>query len=87
MFGITCPSVLFIETAPAPPKHEKYCVNDSCPGHTRMSYVSRKSNEMQKHKFDVMCLDALFKESILGPLEQENNASMFRSSDALECTT
>jgi hypothetical protein len=43
--------------------------------------------QMQKDKFSVMCLDVLFKESALGPVEHENNASMFHGLDALECTT
>jgi hypothetical protein len=39
-FGIMCPGVLFVGSEPAPPKHEKYCVNVSRPGRTKTQYVT-----------------------------------------------
>jgi hypothetical protein len=38
---------------------------------TAMHNVTCRSNQMQKLKFDVMCLDALFKETVSGPPKQE----------------
>jgi hypothetical protein len=39
-YGVTCPDALFMETAPGPPEHEKYCVDVSWPGRTRMHYLT-----------------------------------------------
>jgi hypothetical protein len=36
-----------------------------------MHYVTRRSYRMQKQKFDVMCPDALFDESVPVPTEHE----------------
>jgi hypothetical protein len=36
-----------------------------------MHYVTRKSHRMRKHKFTVLCLDALFVESVPVPPELE----------------
>jgi hypothetical protein len=36
-----------------------------------MNNMTRRSHQMQKHKFDVMCPGALFMESALGPPENE----------------
>jgi hypothetical protein len=30
----------FVESIPVPPKHEKYCIDVSCLGHTAMHYVA-----------------------------------------------
>jgi hypothetical protein len=37
----------------------------------RMHYVTRRSHGMQKHRFDVMCLDMFLVESIPVPPEYE----------------
>jgi hypothetical protein len=50
-----------------------------------MHYVTCRSNGMQNHKFGVMCPDALFMETALGPPEHEKSALMFRTPDTLEC--
>jgi hypothetical protein len=70
-FGITCPGALFMETAPGPPEHEKWCVDVLHPGCTRMHYVAHISHRMQKHKFGVTCLDLLFVESVPVPPEHD----------------
>jgi hypothetical protein len=36
-----------------------------------MYYVTRRSNRMEKHKFDVMCPSVHFMETTSGPPEQE----------------
>jgi hypothetical protein len=36
-----------------------------------MHYVARISHQMQKHKIDVTCADALFMETAQGPPEHE----------------
>jgi hypothetical protein len=36
-----------------------------------MHYVTHRSHRMQKHKFDVTCLDPLFVESVLVPPEHK----------------
>jgi hypothetical protein len=46
-FCVTRPSALLMDTAPCPPEHEKYCVDISHPGRTRMQYVTRRSLRMQ----------------------------------------
>jgi hypothetical protein len=81
-FGVTFPGALFMETTPGPPEHAKYCVdvlgplehekvcvNISHRGCTRMHYVTHKSQRMYKHRFSVMCPDALSVESV--PLRPE----------------
>jgi hypothetical protein len=64
---VTCPGVLFKETALGPPDNEKHHVNVSRPGHTRMHYVTRRYHLMQKHMFSVMCSGALFLKSLPVP--------------------
>jgi hypothetical protein len=39
-FGVMFPDALFTDTAPGAPEREKYCVDISCPGHTKMYYVT-----------------------------------------------
>jgi hypothetical protein len=39
-YGVTCPDALFMETAPGPSEHEKYRVDVSRPGRTRMHYLT-----------------------------------------------
>jgi hypothetical protein len=63
-FGETCPGTLFVESVPGPPEHEKYCVDVSCLGHTKMHYVTRKTHRMQKHMFGVTCPSTLFMKSV-----------------------
>jgi hypothetical protein len=70
-FGVTCPSTLFMDTAPGPPEHEKQCINVSCPRRTGMNYVTHKFHRMQKHKFGATCPDVLVMESLPGPPKQE----------------
>jgi hypothetical protein len=53
-----------METASAPPEHEKYCVDISHPERNGMHYLTRRSHQMQKHKFSVMCPSTLFVESV-----------------------
>jgi hypothetical protein len=62
--GVMCPGVLFVESEPVQPKHEKWCIDVSCPGCTRMHYVTHRSHRMQNHKFGVMCPSVLFVESV-----------------------
>jgi hypothetical protein len=50
---------------------KKLLVDDSLPGRTEMPYVTRRSHRMQKHKFNITCLGALFMETALGPPEHE----------------
>jgi hypothetical protein len=66
--------MLFMETAPGPPKQEKYYVNVSLLGCTGMHYVSRRSHWRQKYKFGVMCPSVLFMVTAPGPPEHEKNS-------------
>jgi hypothetical protein len=70
-FGIMCPNAFFMDTAPGPPEHEKYCFNVSLPGCAGMHYVTRISHQMQKHKFGITCPGAFFVKSVLVLLEHE----------------
>jgi hypothetical protein len=70
-FGIMCPNALFMKTTPCPPEHEKLFVDDSCPGHTEMHYVTSRSHQMQKHKFGITRPDVVFVKCVLGPPEHE----------------
>jgi hypothetical protein len=60
-----------MEYVPVPHEQEKYCFDVSYTGRTKMRYVTRISHQMQKLKFDVMCLDAFLLESVPVPPEQE----------------
>jgi hypothetical protein len=51
-----------------------------------MQYVTKRTQWMQKHMFDVTCPDELFVISIPFPPEHENSASKFHVPDAPECT-
>jgi hypothetical protein len=55
-----CRTALFLESVPFPHEHEKYCVNVAYARRTGMHYVTRISQQMQKQKFGIMCLDATF---------------------------
>jgi hypothetical protein len=71
-FGVTCPGLLIMETAPDPPKHVKEHVKVSWPGCNGMHYVTHRSHQMQKkQKFGVTCPDALFIETTSGPPKHE----------------
>jgi hypothetical protein len=70
-FYVMCPDVLLMETASAPPEHEKLCIDVSWLGRTRMHYMTRRSHRIQKHNLYVTCPDALFWETTLGPPENE----------------
>jgi hypothetical protein len=61
----------FIKTALGPLELEKYCVDVSRPGSTRMHYVTRSFHRMQKLKFGVMSPDALSMETAPSPPEHE----------------
>jgi hypothetical protein len=69
--GVTFLGALFLESIPVPPKHEKWCASISRPGQNAMNYVTRISNQMQKHKFVLMGPITLFVESELIPPELE----------------
>jgi hypothetical protein len=71
MFGVTCLSALFVEIAPVPLEHEKYCVDVSWLGRTGMHYVTRRSHWIPKHKFCKTCPGTIFVESIPVPLDYE----------------
>jgi hypothetical protein len=58
-------------SVPVQPKHEKYRVDVSRPGRTKMYYVAHRSHWMQKYMFGVTCHGAFFVESILVPPEHE----------------
>jgi hypothetical protein len=58
-----------METTPGPPEHEKYGVDNSCPEHKVMHYVTHRCHRMQKHKFGVMCPVTLSVETVPGPPE------------------
>jgi hypothetical protein len=47
-----------------------------------MHYVTRRSHQLQKHKFGVTCPGTLFVRSDPGPSEHENCASLFHTLDA-----
>jgi hypothetical protein len=69
-FGVMCPGAFFVENVLVPPEHEKYYIDVSRPGHSKMHYVTPADpRRMQKHKFGVTCHGALFSESIPVPLE------------------
>ena len=70
-FSVTCPVVLFVESEPVPPEHEKLCAEVSCPRLTRMTYVTSISHQRLKHKFSVTVPSALFVESEPVRLEHE----------------
>jgi hypothetical protein len=70
-FGVTCHDMLFMKTAPVTPKHEKYYIDVSHPGRTRMRYITHRSDWMQKHKFGMMRPSALFIESLPSPPKHE----------------
>jgi hypothetical protein len=55
-----CPGALFVESVPVLPEHENKCVDVSCPGHTEMHYMIRRSHQMQKLNFVVTCPVAPF---------------------------
>jgi hypothetical protein len=57
-----------VESIPVPPENDKECIDVS---HTEMHYVTYRSQQMQKHKFDLMCPDALFMETVLVPAKHE----------------
>jgi hypothetical protein len=70
-FSITCPDALFMETAMGSSKHEKQCVDVSCPECTGMHYVTHRSQWMQKHNSSVTCPISLFLETAPVPPEHE----------------
>jgi hypothetical protein len=52
--------VLFVKSVSVPPEHEKWYVDILRHRSSGMHYVTCGSHRMQKHKFSVMCLGALF---------------------------
>jgi hypothetical protein len=70
-FGITCPSSLFVESVPVPPKHEKLRINVLHSGHNKMPYVTCRTHRMQKHKLALTCPVTAFVESVPVPREHE----------------
>jgi hypothetical protein len=71
MFNLTYLDMIFVESVPVPPEHEKLCVVVSHLGHTEMHYETRRSPRMQKHTFDVTCPDMILLESVPVPPESE----------------
>jgi hypothetical protein len=67
----------FYGTAPGPPVQEKWCVDVSRPGRTRMHYMTHRSHWMQNHKFRVTCPDALFVEFV--PVSSEPKRHVYVS--------
>jgi hypothetical protein len=82
-----CLGAHFMGSAPGPPEHEKYGIDDLRPGYNRTYYVTQRSHRMQKHKFGITYPSALFVGSELVPSEHENTVLMFRTSDRPERTT
>jgi hypothetical protein len=72
-FGITCRGKFFMESAPVPPEHEKYCIDVSHPGCTRIHYVTSRSHQMQKHEFGIRCSSMLFMQTAPVPPEHEKS--------------
>jgi hypothetical protein len=66
-----CPNTLFTEIVLGPPENEKWRVYVSRLGRTRMPYVTRRSHQMDKHKFGVTCPNTHFTEIAPGPPEHE----------------
>jgi hypothetical protein len=70
-FRITCLEALFVKSIPAQTELEKYYVDDSLSGSTKMHYVTRRSCRMQKQKFGITCPNAIFVDSVPVPPEHE----------------
>jgi hypothetical protein len=68
-FGLTCSDTLFMETAPGPPKQEKYCVDILRPGQSGMRYMTHRFHQIEKHKFGITCPGVLFVKSLHVPDE------------------
>jgi hypothetical protein len=51
-----------------------------------MDYMTRRAHRMQKHKFSVTCLGALFMKAAPGSHQHEKSVSTFRALDAPKCT-
>jgi hypothetical protein len=45
-FGVTCPNMIFLESVPVPPEHEKLFVDISHPRYTEMHYLTHRSHEI-----------------------------------------
>jgi hypothetical protein len=58
-FDVTCPSSFFVESTLGPPEYEKWCIDVSRHGHNGMHYMTRRSYQMKKYKFGIMCPEAL----------------------------
>jgi hypothetical protein len=50
-----------------------------------MHYMTRRTHQIQKQKFTVMCPKVLFVESIPIPPRMKNSVLMFHAPDAPEC--
>jgi hypothetical protein len=70
-FGVRCPSAHFMVSAPGSPKDEKECIDVSCPGRPKTHYVTRRSYQMQKHKFSESCPVSLFPGPVAGSPKHE----------------
>jgi hypothetical protein len=87
MFSVMCPGTLFMQTAASPHEHEKLCIEVSCPEHRGMHYVTRRSHQMQKHKFGITCLTSLLMNPYRAHMSMKSSVLTFNAQDALECTT
>jgi hypothetical protein len=65
MFDVTCRIALCVGPTLGPPRKEKECIDVSCHGQTRISYMTHRSYRIQKHKFGASCPDTLFVGSAL----------------------
>jgi hypothetical protein len=71
MFSITCLDMIFVESIPIPPEHQKLCVDILHPRCTETHYVTHRSHDMQKYMFGVTCLDMFFVKYVPVPPEDE----------------
>jgi hypothetical protein len=77
-----------MEKALVPPEHEKYCIDISLHGRTGTHYVTRRSDRIQKLKFDVTFLGTLFIETThQAHPSMKNSVSMFCTPEAPKWTT
>jgi hypothetical protein len=76
-FSVTCPGMLFMETTPGPPKHEKYCVDVLLPSHIEKHHMTPRSHRMEKHKFGITFPGALLSNAYRSHPSMKNSATMF----------
>jgi hypothetical protein len=84
--GVMCPDALFVKSVPVQPEYEKLCDHILRPRHNGMHYMTRRSHQMQKHKFSVRVLVHFLWEPHRTHPSMKNIVSSFRAPDAPECT-